>query len=219
MIASEIISNNIFPVKTSDTGEFALNLMADYNVNHLPIVNNEQLLGVISEEDILSHDIFEPIGSYKLTLIRAFAKESMHVFEVMDILSKNELTLVPVIDYEENYTGVITTANLLHYFSNSFSFKEPGSIIVLDIADKDYYLSELSRIIESENAVIISSFVTQEPNSTNLAVTLKVNRQDISRIIAALNRYDYSIKATFTEVEYVDGLKERFESLMNYLNI
>lgn len=219
MVASELITDIIFPVKTSDTGDVALNIMADAHISHLPIVNRRQLLGVVSESDILSHDTFEPIGSYRLSLIRAFVKENAHVFEIMEVLAKNELTIVPVINDEEEYIGVVTAENLLKFFAESFSFQEQGAIIVVDISEKDYYLSELARIIESENTQIISSFITRDKNSTNMLITLKLNRRDIGGIISALNRYDYKIRATFTEGEYIDGLKERFENFMHYLNI
>jgi acetoin utilization protein AcuB len=122
MIGSSLLSNAVFPLKTSDTGEEALNLMAEYHVSHLPIVNNKHLLGLISEDDILSHDIFEPIGAYQLSLIRNFVKDTDHLFEAMDVLSKNRLTLVPVIDKEENYQGVITAQDLLTFLLTIIPF-------------------------------------------------------------------------------------------------
>jgi acetoin utilization protein AcuB len=219
MIGSSLLSNAVFPLKTSDTGEEALNLMAEYHVSHLPIVNNKHLLGLISEDDILSHDIFEPIGAYQLSLIRNFVKDTDHLFEAMDVLSKNRLTLVPVIDKEENYQGVITAQDLLTFFADNYSFSEPGSLLVLEINGQDYYLSQISRIIESEDANILSVFITREPNSTHLLVTIKINRLDLSRVISALNRYDYTIRATYSEVEYVDDLKERFDNFLSYLNV
>jgi acetoin utilization protein AcuB len=219
MIGSSLLSNAVFPLKTSDTGEEALHLMAEYHVSHLPIVNNKHLLGLISEDDILSHDIFEPIGAYQLSLIRNFVKDTDHLFEAMDVLSKNRLTLVPVIDKEENYQGVITAQDLLTFFADNYSFTEPGSLLVLEINSQDYYLSQISRIIESEDANILSVFITREPNSTHLLVTIKINRLDLSRVISALNRYDYTIRATYSEVEYVDDLKERFDNFLSYLNV
>jgi CBS domain-containing protein len=219
MISSHLLSNAVYPLKTSDTGEEALNLMAEYHVSHLPIVNNKHLLGLISEDDILSHNIFEPIGAYQLSLLRNFVKDTDHLFEAMDILSKNHLTLVPVIDKEENYLGVITSQDLLSFFAENYSFSEPGSLIVLEINAQDYHLSQISRIIESEDANILAVFVTKEPNSTHLLVTIKINHLDLSRVISALNRYDYSIRATYSEIEYIDDLKERFDNFLSYLNV
>lgn len=219
MIASELISHLVMPLMTSDTGEEALTLMGINHVKHLPIVNESQLLGLISEEDILTHDVDEPIGSYQLSLVRPYAYEEEHLFEVMSKMAHNNLSVIPVVDAQENYKGLITQEDLLQYYASSFSFKEPGSIIILETNKRQYSLAEISRIIESEDASILSSFLTSEDESTNVTVTIKVNRQDISRIISALERYDYHVKGKFSEQEYFDELKDRYDALMTYLNV
>ena len=100
-----------------------------------------------------------------------------------------------------------------------FHLKNRGSIIILETNKRQYSLAEISRIIESEDASILSSFLTSEDESTNVTVTIKVNRQDISRIISALERYDYHVKGKFSEQEYFDELKDRYDALMTYLNV
>lgn len=219
MIASELISDLLTPLMTSDTGEEALTLMSVNHIKHLPIVNDTMLLGVISEEDILSNDLNEPIGSYNLTLSQAYAFDNEHLFEVMSKMAVNNLTTIPVIDNDENYLGLITQENLLQFYASSFSFTEPGSILVLETSKRQYSLAEISRIVESENAAILSSFLTSEKDSTSVLITLKINRQDINHIIKTFQRYDYHIKGSFSEKEYVDGLRERYDSLMSYLNV
>lgn len=219
MIANELISQTVSPLKTSDLGEEAITIMNIFHVKHLPIVNNEQLLGVISEEEILSHNLSEPIGSYRLSMRRPYATEEDHMFEVMGVMGENSLTVIPVVDFDGNYKGLITQDDLIQFYANSFSFTENGSIVVLKTIKRDYSLAEISRIIEMENATILSSFLTKSPNSEEILVTLKLNVQDIQHIIASLERYEYTIKATFAEVEYLDSLKERYDSLMHFLNV
>lgn len=219
MIASRLISQLVSPLMTSDTGEEALTLMGINHVKHLPIVNDTQLLGLISEEDIMSHDLDQPIGSYSLSLVRPYAYEWEHLFEVMSKMAHNNLTVIPVVDDKENYKGLITQEDLIQFYASSFSFKEPGSIIILETSKREYSLAEISRIIEGENASILSSFLTTDEESTNVTITIKVNRQDIQHIIATLERFDYHVKGKFTEQEYVDSLKERYDALMSYLNV
>lgn len=219
MIAQKLISEDISPLNTSDTGEEALNVMAECQVRHLPIVNNEQLLGVISQDDILQNDIDDPIGSYSLTLQRPCAFLDEHIFDLMGRLAEFKLTVIPVIDREENYCGLITLEKLLHYFAVSFSFREPGSIIILEMSRIDYSLSEIAQIVESEDASILALFISSVPDSTRIYVTLKLNRQHPDTIIASFRRYEYEIENYFTEEEYEDVLKERYELLMNYLNV
>lgn len=219
MIAKKLISDSLIPLRTSDTGDEALGMMNDFYVRHLPIVNNKQLLGVLSEDDILNYDAKEAVGSYSLSLTRPYAKDSDHLYEVMRLLAQYKLTIIPVVDHESNYIGLITQEDLLRYFSNTGSFAEAGSIIVLEISKRDYALSEISRIVESENAAILSTFITSDPNSLKLEVTLKINKQNVQAIIATFERFNYQVKATFNESDYIDSLKDRYDALMAYLNV
>jgi len=204
---------------TSDTGEEAITMMSIYHVKHMPIVNNEQLLGMISEDDIYNADMEEAIGSYQLTLARPYAQESDHLFEVMSKMAEYKLTVIPVVDQENHYLGLITMEDLVHFYASSFSFTEVGSIIIIETTRSNYSLAEISRIVEGENAAILSTFLSSEPDSQTVLVTLKLNKQEVQAVIASLNRFEYTIRATFSEVDYIDDLKERYDSLMSYLNV
>jgi acetoin utilization protein AcuB len=219
VIAKDLISQTVLPVQTSDTGTEVLQQMKVYHLRHLPIVNHEQLLGVVSEDDVLIHDENDAIGTYRLSFLRPFSFENEHLFEVMTKMGRMQLTIIPVIDKKENFLGVITMEDLLQYFANHFSFAEPGSILVIETSRKHYSLSEIARIAESDDIIILSSFVNAIPDSHRVFVTLKLNRQDIQALKASLERFGYEISATFSEAEYHDGLKDRYDALMTYLNI
>jgi len=219
MIAANLVTQSVVPLRTSDSGQEALSIMSDFYVRHLPIVNNEQLLGLISEDDILNQDVEEAVGSYQLSVTHPYILENDHLYEALRLMSEHQLTVIPVVDVESNYLGLITQEDLLRYFSNIGSFNEPGSIIVLEMSKRDYTLVEIARIVESENAAILSSFITSSLDSTHIDVTIKINRQEIQRIKAAFERFDYTIKASFQEEEYFDSLKERYDSFISYLNV
>lgn len=219
MIAETLMSDSIIPLRTSDTGDEALAIMNEFYVRHLPIVNNEQLLGLLSEDDILNNDVEEAVGSYSLSLPHACVRQGDHLYEVIRLMAEYHLTVIPVIDEQHNYHGLITLENLLRSFAEAGSFREAGSIIVLEMTKPDYAMSEIARIVESEGAVILSSFITTTIDSTRIDVTIKINRQNILSILATFERYDYQIKASYNESEYIDTLKERFDSLMSYLRV
>ncbi len=220
MNAESLVSTGVIPLRTSDTGEEALEMMSEFYVRHLPIVNDKQLLGLISEDDILNFDVNEPVGSYSLSLIRPYVKANDHIYELMRLLADYQLTLIPVVDDEGNYVGVVTQEDVLIFFAKSGSFTEPGSIVVLDVLRRNYSLAEMARIVESENAQIISAFITtHNSDSSRIDVTIKVNRQNVQNILATFERFDYDIKASFNELEYLDSLRDRYDALMNYLNV
>ena len=219
MIAQELVSQLIHPLRTSDTGEQALTYMQVYHLKHLPIVNNEQLLGTISEDDITINPLEEAIGSFNLGLNKAFVREQDHLFEVMSVMADHKLSAIPVVDESDNYKGLITLEDLIQFYARSFSFSEPGGIIVLELDKPNYSLAEISRIIESENATVLSSFLTHDEASQRMFVTLKTNQVETKRIEATLQRFGYIIKATFSEEGYFESLQENYDAFVHYLNV
>lgn len=221
MTAKSLIALDIPALTVEQTGRDAFHMLSDFHVKHLPVVDDRQLMGILSEEDIFNHKLYDPVGSYDFSMLRRFAvRENEHVFEVMRVMGENRLTVIPVVDNENNYVGLISQNDLLRFFANTASFREPGAVLVIEMDRHDYSLADISRIVESEDAKILSAFVTSAPTpDDSLEVTLKLNRHDLSRVIAALERYEYEVKETFSETEHSNALNERYESLMNYLNM
>jgi acetoin utilization protein AcuB len=219
MIAQELITNGIVPLRTSDTGEEALHIMAEFYVKHLPIVNNTQLLGVVSEDDLLNHDPEAPIGDIDLSLSRPYVRTTDHFYDVMRTLAMHHLSIIPVVDEDGNYVGLITLEDLLEFFARMGSFAEPGSVIVLEVSRRGYSLAEIARIVESENASMLNAFVTSSFDGSMVEVTIKVNTQYNHSILAGFERFDYVVKASYNEEEYLDVLKERYNSFMSYLSV
>lgn len=219
MIATELISQLISPLRGEDSGEEALTMMNIFHVRHLPIVKDDNLLGMISEDDILNHALDDPIGSYRLSLTNPFVHQSDHFFDVMKKIAEGGLTVIPVINAEEKYIGIITLEDLVKFYATSFSFNEYGGIIVLEMHKQDYILSEIAKIVEDENAVIISSFISSLSDNGSILVSIKVNTNELGSITASLERFEYEIYASYTELEEIDSLKDRYDSLMKYLSI
>lgn len=221
MIAAELIVEDIPLVRTSDTGNYTINQMEVFRVSHLPIVNNTQLLGLISDKDIYDCNCEEDaIGNHKLSLVNPYVYDNQHIFEIVDIVSKLNIDVIPVLDKEENYMGAITLSKLVNAFSKMISVDKAGSIIVLEMTILDYSSAEISQIIESNNAKILSLFVSQFENSTKINVTIKIDVTDITAITKTFERYNYFIKASYLYEDIIKSLYEnRFESFIKYLNI
>lgn len=219
MIAEHLISDMIVPLRTSDTGDEALGIMSEFYVRHLPIVNQDKLLGLLSEDDILDHDAEAAVGSYRLSLTHPFVRTKDHLYDVIQLVADHQLTAVPVVDEKGHYVGLITAEDLIRHFAESGTFREPGGIIVLETVRQNYSLAQIARIVEQENAVILSAHVQSYPDSPRIDVTLKVNKQNILSILASFERFEYIVSATFNEVEYYDSLRERYDSLLTYLNV
>jgi acetoin utilization protein AcuB len=220
MLASALISDTIPPLRTSDTGIKALNWMDEFRVSHLPIVNNHELLGLVSDTDIRDLNApEEPLGNHPLSLVRPFVYESEHIYEVLKLVSKMQLTIVPVLDAENNYLGNISLRTLVEHFADITAVQNPGGVILLEVNSNDFVLSQIARIVEENDAKILSLYVSEVSDSTRLELTIKVNREDIRGILQSFARYNIHVKATFQQSEFSEDLRNRFDLFMNYINM
>lgn len=221
MLAKDLISDEIPALRTSDLAVEALNWMEVFRISHLPIVNNEEFLGLISETDIFDlNNPDEAIGNHKLSLSQPSVKCDQHIYEIMEVAARLKLTVVPVLDYNNKFLGVIQMTDLLHYFAKLSAIEKPGGIIVLETTQSDYSMTEISQIVESNDAKILSMYVNTLEDSTKLEITLKLNITDLTSIIQTFNRYEYDIKASFMEYDEQDDLyNDRYDQFMRYLSI
>lgn len=221
MVAKELISEVVPSLKTSDTGQKALNWMEVFRVSHLPIVNNRDFLGLISDNDIYDlNEPDQPIGNHKLSLIRPFVNSDQHIFDVINIASKMKLSLIPVLDEKKQYKGVVLVSDLVERISEMSSLKEPGGIIVISILQNDYSLSQIAQIIESNNARVLNLYISSPPDSTRMEVTVKVNTNNLMPIIRTFERFSYEITTWHGDDDDMDRFySDRYDSLMRYLDV
>ncbi len=221
MLAKELISEVVPSLKTSDTGLDALNWMEVFRVSHLPIVNNRIFLGLISDVDIYDlNKAEEALGNHSLSYARPYVFAHQHIFDVVEVASRLKLTVVPVLDNNEEYLGLITQSDLLQTFADLIAAHAPGGIIELELLPHDYSLAEIARIVEDADAKILSLYVSQQLGSEKLCIAIKLNRNDVRPVLNAFDRYDYSVKTTYVgDNSYDDTVKKNYDALMRYLNM
>ncbi len=219
MIASELISYDIPPLKLSDTGIKALDWMEEFKTSELPIVDENKYVGLISESEVLDrNNVDDAIKDYNLTFKTPSVYENQHLFEVISLIVQHDVNLLPVVDQNEQYLGLITTKKIIQYFSQVVSVANAGSILTLEVNVKDYSLSEISKMVESDDAKILASFITSHEDSNKLEVTLKINKTEISRILHTFERFNYTVLASYNESEYHKDLQDRYDEFMRFLN-
>lgn len=216
-----MVSEVIPALRTSDTGLTALNWMDIFKVTHLPIVNDKEFLGLISENDIYDLNMpEEPLGNHYLSLLRPYVQETQHVFEIMELASRLKLSLVPVLDNRKNYLGVISLTDLLHYFADLSALKNPGGIIIIELNSNDYSFSQIAQIVEGNDAKILGAYITSNPNSVKMELTLKLNVTDLTSINQTFYRYNYTVLGSYMKHDdEEDLLEDRLNNLLKYLNI
>jgi CBS domain-containing protein len=221
MLTKELISDVVPALRTSDTGLQALSWMDIFRISHLPIVNNQEFLGLISDQDIYDLNMAdEPIGNHKLSLFSPFVYQHQHIFDAIELISRLKLSIIPVLDDDKKYLGLITQNDLLHQIAEFSALKNPGSIIELELNTNDYSLSEIARIVEGNDAKILGLYISSPEESMKMNITIKLNTTDITSILQTFNRFNYEIKGSFQQNDDMESLlHNRYELFMKYLSI
>lgn len=221
MIAEELINPMIPPLKLSDSTEKAVKWMEEFRVNQLPVVKNRRYLGLITEDDIIEKDRnYQSLENIKFGFEDVYVMYNQHFYRVMEVAIKNKIQVVPVLDEHQEFFGVITVNDTISAFGQMSALQGQGGILVLSMPERDYSLSQISRHVESNEAKILSAYVSpDELDPYKIKLTLKINTTDLTRIIATLERFDYRIIAQFQEATDNQADKDRYDLLLKYLNM
>jgi acetoin utilization protein AcuB len=220
MIARDLITEEIPPLKPNEAALKAVSWMDEFKVSHLPVVHHRELLGMISESDLLDLDsTSSSINESGVPLINVFSYDHQHLFEVVKTLSDHNLSVIPVLNDKDLYIGSITISKLMKVISEMSVVSDAGGIVELELNVNDYSLSEIAQIVESNNAKILGSFITSHPDTTKIQLTFKTNRNDLGAILQTFNRYNYTVTAAYDQGNHEEDMKTRFDSFMKYLDI
>lgn len=219
MLARELISKVVPPLRPYDEVARALAWMDEFKVSHLPVVDDHEFLGLISEDNILDGEKDDTVIASKEAFNRAYVNDSEHIYYVIRKLAASDLSVVAVLNSKEEYLGCITLSDLVTKFEELAVINQPGGIIVLGLKKNDYSLAQIAHVVESNNAKILSSYVFERPETGKLELTLKVNREEVNSIIQSLERYGFEVIAYFQESAHLEDLKGRYDELMRYINI
>src|SRR5437763_7498363 len=162
MLTRELISNSIPYLHINDTVNHALQLMNDYHVAHLPVVENDHYLGIISEEQLLQSEEENTINELQVKDGTTSVQAGEHFLKAIQTAVVNKLSIVPVVE-EKLLLGIVTYNDLLRNASEFMSLNDPGALIVLELESKNYSFTEINRIVESSDAQITQLNTLSDP--------------------------------------------------------
>lgn len=219
MHAIDLITDDIPPLRTSDTIGRALDWMEEFKVSHLPVVENRRLVGVVQDSALVDKgDAEAELGTVRDRFTHAFVRGGQHIYDVMKVLTEQNLTVVPVLDETGNFLGTVGEHEALRRLAEVANINQPGSVVVLEMTSADYSLHEIARIVEGNDAKILSVYTHTVPDSARTEVTLKINREDISDVLQSFERYEYFVKSTYQGSRFHDDLRGRYDELMRFIN-
>ncbi|HSU27005.1 MAG TPA: CBS domain-containing protein [Chitinophagaceae bacterium] len=220
MLTGELNSPSLPYLHLHDKVYQALQLMNDNHVTHLPIVDGEKYIGIISEDDLLlvENDHTE-LADIQQSFGNASVKNDEHFLMALRVAADNGLSVVPIVGEDNEIMGALPYSDLLKQASEFMSLNEPGGLIVLEMETNQYSFNELSKLVETNDAQITQLNTSNNAETGMMQVTIRINKPDVSDIVATLQRYEYNVKYFFGEEQYVNELKSNYENLMNYLKI
>lgn len=219
MLASEIVITEIPTLSTTDSVGQAIEWMDEFKVTQLAVTENFKFLGLVNETYLLNiEDPTERISKHCNFLQKAYAYEYEHVFEIVKKVQEYRLSLIPILSKKDLFVGAITVFNLMEVIAEMPVVKNPGGIIVMELNAIDYSLTEVARIVESNDAKILGCFITRA-HDNRLELTIKINKLNVQDVIQTFERFGYDITASYDQSGTEDDLEDRYNNLMNYLNM
>lgn len=220
MLTRELQSQTLPSLQLYDKVYQALQLMNDNQVTHLPIVEGDKYIGIVSEDDLLQADNDNAeLQTLQQSFSSASVNEEEHFLNAVQIAAENGLSVVPVINNENELVGTVVYNDLLKYASEFMSLKEPGGLIVLEMENSHYSFNEISKLVETNDAQITQLNTSTDPETGIILVTIRINKPEVSDIVATFQRYEYNVKYFFGEELFTNELRSNYDNLMNYLKI
>jgi len=220
MLTIDVSSQTLPYLRLQDKVYQALQLMNENQVAHLPIVDGEKYVGIISEDELLlAENDHTELKDLEQSFANISVKSDEHFLKAIQLAAENGLSVVPIVDNENEITGVVAYSDLLKHASEFMSLNEPGGLIVLEMPSNQYSFNELSKILETNDAQITQLNTLNNPDTGVMRVTIRINKPDVADIVAAFQRYEYDVKYYFGEELYANELRSNYDNLMNYLKI
>ena len=214
MRAQRMLSLDLPVLALTDQVARALDVMDEFKLMHLPVVEEDVYKGTVSEEALLELDTSALIAEAPMTS-DAIAPD-LHVYDVVARMGWSDVDLLPVVA-EGLYRGAVDRAAVLRFMAKRAGWGFPGSTIVIEVLPKDLSPAELVRIVEADGAQITSFNVAPQEDSEFLEVTFKVNTEEIESLMATLRRHEFTVQSFYNAPELEDEMRARFNAFMRYL--
>lgn len=219
MLNQQIISSPFQPLNYSQTVKEALAIMGDLKLPQLPVVKDGIYEGMLMEDDLLDAEGNETLDTFQFDLLPFSVNAEDHFLTAARISSEQRLKLVPVVNGGKEYLGSIMEDDLLRQFSRMNGVQQRGALLVLSMEHDDYSTGQLAKLVETNDAVITQLNTFTDEVSGKMIITLKINKEEVSDIIATFQRYDYQVIFHAGQEQYENELRRNYLHLMNFLQM
>lgn len=218
MVAADLkTSANLYSISIQERVSDALAIVEHLQLRHVILLDDDgRLAGLISEETLLEYDAKTVLGDVRQRDL-TFVTDGTHIFDLFAKMIKGRISVIPVMT-EGNISGAILFTSMCDALLEELSLDNAGELLILEVSRSDYSLASIARILETEGYKVLMSS-TKQLETANYLVTLRVNDVINSMLLNSLERYGYTVLASYSQEGAEAMWRDRYESLMNYLNV
>lgn len=222
MLAKELLNTDFTPLQPDSKISAVLAKMDAWHATQIPVLepSTGKLAGMVQFEDVADgRDESEKVNTLQMRK-PVFVYQDQHLFEVARLMLQYEVRILPVVDEEGTYLGIVEKKDILEAFSKMLNISTSGSVITVDVAREDFTISELVQLIEMEGAKILGLTVDQaSPDSMRLKISIKISHIDTSAVVSSLKRYGYSVITENRNDLLQTDYSSRADELLRYLDL
>ena len=218
MPLNQFIINDIRPFEVKTTVAELQEVFNQLTYSHVPIQKEGVYMGCLSETDVYCFEANQKVNDVLYAVEGFFVRKHTIWLDVLDRFAGNDANIMPVLDEKNNYLGYYQLVDIISLFNKTPFFSEPGGIIVVEKAYKDYSFSEICQILESNNVKLLGVFVSRLKKGM-AQITVKIENAGLSAVFETFRRYGYTIISGHEDDTFLKTLKDRSSYLDRYLNL
>jgi Mg/Co/Ni transporter MgtE len=190
-----------------------------YRISDLPVVENKKLIGMINSRNLIDCPDQDTLLQHLQSVPSPRVEADRHLLDLIGLFSKFQVSTLPVMSANDEFMGIISIYDLIHHLGESSSIRQEGCIVSIKMQASNYSLFDFSRIAESENTRIIGLLITHLPDSADVLVNFKLNSRYPEAFAGACERMGYEVWGSYSADGHLTDFKDRYESLMKYLDL
>jgi len=216
---SQLLESSMITVDLHDTVSHAMEMMDEARLEHIPVLDGLQYLGLVAFDELEDTDPTAEVISIQHRFIKPLVRTSDHFLQALRMRAKFHIDQVPVVSENNEWEGVIGTGKMLDQISLLSGVSASGSLIVLEMPRHDYAPGEINRLVESNDGMIMQLNTIQDQHTGMMQVVLRINKEEVSDVVATFQRHEYNVLYYYGDESYDNSLQNNLDHLMNYLNL
>ncbi|MGO2103425.1 MAG: hypothetical protein ACTH3E_10315 [Psychroflexus halocasei] len=188
------------------------------DASHFIITEKDQYKGCLSREalDLAQKDISPKDFTDEFEIF--FGQSHQNILDIFSLFVNHQTNRLPILGDHHTFMGVLHLNDIFEIISETNFISNKADTIIIRKSSIDFAYSELFHLLESMNAKILGSFISDH-NSDFVEVFIKIKHQGLNEILQSLRRFKYNIVSQHDEDQHEIKLKEHSAYLDKYLNI